>query len=436
MLDNTQLRRYSRHLLLPEIGMEGQEKLLGASVLIVGAGGLGSPAALYLAAAGVGRIGLIDFDVVDASNLQRQVLYGTSDVGRPKIEAARERLGDLNPDIAVDVYDDRLTSDNALDYFRKFDIVADGTDNFATRYLVNDASVLTGTPNVYASIYRFDGQVSVFGAPGGPCYRCLFPEPPPPGAVPSCAEGGVLGVLPGILGSLQATEVIKQICGFGDPLVGRMLVVDAADMRFRTLTVPRDPDCPVCGDSPEITELIDYEAFCAGGASDGAEALGSASGSASDHAVAAAPGGAPVPAGASDHDGEAPNQNVSASSNSPPSTRDASMFSFNRTPGISVQEFAEMRRRKADHLLLDVRLPAEVAIADIGGTVIPMSELPDRVGEIEEYRDRDVVVMCRSGSRSARVVQYLRSLGYEKAVNLEGGILAWSEKIDDSVPTY
>ncbi|NNF05010.1 MAG: molybdopterin-synthase adenylyltransferase MoeB [Rhodothermales bacterium] len=408
MLDPDQRRRYSRHILLPEFGSQGQEKLLAASVLIVGAGGLGSPAALYLAAAGVGRIGLIDFDEVDESNLQRQVLYGTSDVGRPKIEAARDRLIDLNPGITVEVFNDRLTSDNALGYFASFDVVADGTDNFATRYLVNDASVLSGTPNVYASIFRFDGQVSVFGAPGGPCYRCLFPEPPPPGAVPSCAEGGVLGVLPGILGSLQATEVIKLITGIGESLVGRMLVVDAADMRFKTLAVTRDPDCPVCGESPEILELIDYEAFCAGGA----------------------PG--PVPASgnaASDATIPPPNQTRHASSND-------AMFSFRSTPGISVHEYADMRRKNSDHLLLDVRMPAEVEIADIGGTVIPMSELQDRLDEIESFRDRDVVVMCRSGGRSARVVQVLRSLGFEKAVNLEGGILAWSDQIDDSIPTY
>lgn len=418
MLDNEQRRRYSRHLLLPEIGLEGQEKLLDASVLIVGAGGLGSPVGLYLAAAGVGRIGIIDFDEVDESNLQRQVLYGTSDVGRPKIEAARDRLHDLNPGITIDVFADRLSSDNALDYFEAFDVVADGTDNFATRYLVNDASVLTGTPNVYASIFRFDGQVSVFGAPGGPCYRCLFPEPPPPGAVPSCAEGGVLGVLPGILGSLQATEVIKQICGFGDPLVGRMLVVDAAEMRFRTLTVPRDPDCPVCGETPEVTELIDYETFCAGPI----EASGRAGAGLAETVISGS--------------SERPNQTDASSSNSPQSTRDTAMFSSSRTPAISVREFAELRKQGRDHLLLDVRLPAEVDIADIGGTVIPMSELQNRMDEIEPYRERDIVVMCRSGARSARVVQYLRSLGYAKAVNLEGGILAWSEEIDDSVPTY
>lgn len=422
MLDSEQRKRYSRHLLLPEIGLEGQQKLLDASVLIVGAGGLGSPVGLYLAAAGVGRIGIVDFDTVDATNLQRQILYGTSDVGRPKTEAARERLNDLNPGISIEVFPERLTSENAIDLFNAFDVIADGTDNFATRYLVNDASVLTGTPNVFASIYRFDGQISVFGAPGGPCYRCLFPQPPPPGAVPSCAEGGVLGVLPGILGSLQATEVIKQICGFGNPLVGRMLVVDAAEMQFRTLTVPRDPACPACGESPEVTELIDYEAFCAGAP----DSPGKRATTGPDAPTGPVPGSPPAD----------PNQKGEASSNPTSSTQSTSMFSFKRTPSISVRDFAEMREQGDDHLLLDVRMPAEVAIADIGGTVIPMSELQDRLDEIEPWKDRDVVVMCRSGARSARVVQALRSMGYEKAVNLDGGILAWSKEIDDSVPTY
>jgi adenylyltransferase/sulfurtransferase len=392
-LSPDELQRYSRHLTLPEFGREGQEKLKTSSVLLVGAGGLGSPAATYLAAAGVGRIGLVDFDRVEASNLQRQILYGTSDVGRPKLEAAEERLHDLNPHVEVDVHEVRLTSDNALDIIDEYDVVADGTDNFPTRYLVNDACVMTGTPNVYASIFRFEGQVSVFATEDGPCYRCLYEEPPPPGLVPSCAEGGVLGILPGLVGTLQATEVIKLLAGIGEPLVGRLLMIDALNMNFRTLSVPTNTDCPVCGEDPSVTELIDYEAFC---------------GIPSDD----------------------------ASSSNASSTNGTPDVSDSETPAITVHDLDARRESGDAPFVLDVREPYEAEIADIGADkLIPVDELEDRLDELEDRKDEEIVVHCRSGGRSAKAVDLLRQQGFD-AFNLEGGTLAWSEEIDDSVPTY
>lgn len=387
-LSPDELQRYSRHLTLPEFGQEGQEKLKASSVLLVGAGGLGSPAAMYLAAAGVGRIGLVDFDRVEASNLQRQVLYGTSDVDRPKLEAAAERLEDLNPHVDVEAHELRLTSDNALDIIDEYDVVADGTDNFPTRYLVNDACVMTGTPNVYASIFRFEGQVSVFATEDGPCYRCLYEEPPPPGLVPSCAEGGVLGVLPGFIGSLQATEVIKLLAGIGEPLVGRLLMANALEMNFRTLDVRTNPDCPVCSDHPTVTELIDYEAFC------GIEPASSTNGTADD------------------------------------------MAEDDAVPEITVQELKQRRDAGNAPFVLDVREPYEAEIASLGADqLIPVDQLEDRLAELDVGQDEELVVHCRSGGRSARATKLLREKGY-RASNLAGGVLAWSDEIDPDVPQY
>jgi adenylyltransferase/sulfurtransferase len=388
-LSSEELQRYSRHLTLPEFGKEGQEKLKNSSVLLVGAGGLGSPAATYLAAAGVGRIGLVDFDTVEASNLQRQILYGTRDVGRPKLEAAAERLHDLNPHVEIERHETRLTSDNALEIIDDYDVVADGTDNFPTRYLVNDACVMTGTPNVYASIFRFEGQVSVFATEDGPCYRCLYEEPPPPGLVPSCAEGGVLGILPDFIGTLQATEVIKLLADLGEPLVGRLLMVDALEMNFRTLDVPVNPECPVCGDDPSVTELIDYEAFC------GINFDGSENGSSDD---------------VSDAD--------------------------DAVPEVSVHDLKKRRDDGDAPFLLDVREPYEAEIASIDADqLIPVDELADRLDELAVNKEDEFVVHCRSGGRSAKATKMLREKGY-KAANLAGGVLAWSEEIDDSVPQY
>ena len=382
-----ELRRYNRHLILPEVGLEGQKKLKAASVLLVGAGGLGSPLALYLAAAGVGRLGLVDFDVVDETNLQRQVLHGTKDVGRPKLESARDRILDINPHVQVDLYKTRLTSENALDIIKEYDLVADGTDNFPTRYLVNDACVLAGKPNVYASIFRFEGQVSVFGTPDGPCYRCLYPEPPPPGLVPSCAEGGVLGVLPGLVGTIQATEVIKMILGIGTPLIGRLLLVDALHMQFRTLKVRKNPECPICGEHRTIHELIDYEQFC----------------------------------GLPSRNGEAAAQQTAEG----------------EVPEITVHELKARLERGDRPVILDVRKPHEVQIASIGhDLLIPVDELPERLSELESYRDREIVVYCRSGARSARATKLLREAGFRDVKNLKGGILAWSQEIDPSLPQY
>lgn len=371
MLTTEEIARYSRHLLLPEVGVEGQERLKASSVLIVGAGGLGSPLSMYLAAAGIGTIGIVDFDIVDVTNLQRQILYGQADVGRKKLAAAETRLAALNPHVRMVRHDTKLTAANALDLIEQYDIVADGTDNFATRYLVNDACVLAGKPNVYASIYRFDGQVSVFGAKDAPCYRCVYPEPPPPGTVPSCSEGGVLGVLPGIIGSIQAAEVIKLAGGFGEPLVGRLLLFDALDMRFRTLTVPRDPACPICGEKPTQTELIDYDAFCG----------------------------------------------ITG-------------------PEVSTYELKAKLDAGDDFLLLDVRSVREFDMTNIGGTLIPLPELMDRLSEISECREKDIVVVCRSGARSGKAVKDMKENGFKRVFNLRGGLLAWSETIDSTVPRY
>jgi adenylyltransferase/sulfurtransferase len=378
-LSKEEVLRYSRHLIMPEVGMEGQLKLKRAKVLLVGSGGLGAPLALYLAAAGVGRLGLVDFDRVDFTNLQRQVLYTTGDVGRPKLEAARRRLTDLNPEIQIDTYETHLTSENALDILRPYDIIVDGTDNFPTRYLVNDASVLLGKPNVYGSIFRFEGQVSVFGAPDGPCYRCLYPEPPPPGLVPSCAEGGVLGVLPGIIGSLQAMEVLKLVLGNGNPLAGRLLVFDALEMSFRELKLRKNPECPICGPHRTITELIDYYEFCG----------------------------------------------VRGEEAPPPSVQ---------VPEMTARELRERLSRGENIFLLDVREPHEYQICNLGGYLIPLGDLPRRVQEINA--SGPVVVHCRSGARSAEAVDFLRKAGFSRVWNLKGGILAWSDEVDPSVPKY
>jgi adenylyltransferase/sulfurtransferase len=383
-LTNDEVKRYSRHLIMPEVGVDGQEKLKRGSVLCIGAGGLGSPAALYLAAAGVGRIGIVDFDVVDYSNLQRQVIHGTPDVGRSKLASAKDRLLALNPHVTIDTYETALSSKNALELFQPYDVILDGTDNFPTRYLTNDACVILGKPNAYGSIFRFEGQASVFATKGGPCYRCLYPEPPPPGLVPSCAEGGVLGVLPGVIGTIQATEAIKLITGIGEPLIGRFLIYDALRMKFRELKLKRDPDCPVCGTNPTVTELIDYEQFC---------------------------GVAPA----------APEVAVSTSTNNETET--------------DVKELKRKIDAREDFFLLDVREPNEFQIGRIpGSTLIPLGEVPQRVSEIP--RDKEIVVHCKMGGRSARAATFLRQQGYKNVKNLKGGILDWSDKIDPSVPKY
>jgi len=375
-LSHEEILRYSRHLILPDVGVEGQRKLKAARVLLVGAGGLGSPAALYLAAAGVGTIGLVDFDVVDKTNLQRQIIHGTSSVGRPKLESATERIRELNPNVRVETFETRLTSENALDIIREFEIVADGTDNFPTRYLVNDACVLLGKPNVYGSIFRFEGQASVFHAKAGPCYRCLYAEPPPPGLVPSCAEGGVLGVLPGIIGSIQAMEAIKLILGAGEPLIGRLLLFDALKLQFRELKLQKDPDCPVCGTHPTVTALIDYEAFCGIGA---------------DTAY---------------NDAE-----------------------------ITAQELEAEWKNNPDLLVLDVRDPHEYQIAHIDGAVlIPLSELPTRLGQLDGHRE--IVTHCHHGARSLKALEILKAAGFSKVRSLRGGIDAWAVNVDPGLPRY
>ena len=377
-LSNEEVQRYSRHLIMPEVGMDGQRKLKAARVLCIGAGGLGSPATMYLAAAGVGQLGIVDFAVVDYSNLQRQILHGTPDVGRPKLQSAKDRLHAINPGVHVETYETALSSQNALRLFESYDVIVDGTDNFPTRYLVNDACVLLGKPNAYGSIFRFEGQASVFAMQDGPCYRCLYPEPPPPGLVPSCAEGGVLGVLPGIIGTIQATEAIKILIGIGEPLVGRFLIFDALRMRFRELKLRRDPDCPVCGDRPTVRELIDYEQFCG---------------------VTAVPQtGAPL-------------------------------------EETSVEGLKTRLDSEDDLLLLDVREPQEYQICAIpGSTLIPLGELPGRLAELEGRRN--IVVHCKSGVRSAKAVKLLREAGFSDTVNLKGGILAWIDRVDPSLPKY
>jgi adenylyltransferase/sulfurtransferase len=378
-LSNEEIRRYSRHLILPEFGMEGQRKLKQGSVLLIGTGGLGSPLALYLAAAGVGHIGLVDFDIVDESNLQRQIIHGTSTLGIRKTESAKMRLRDLNPHIDIATYDVQITSDNAFDLIRPYDVIVDGTDNFPTRYLTNDACVMLGKPNVYGSIFRFEGQATVFSPKhGGPCYRCLYPEPPPPGLVPSCAEGGVLGVLPGVIGTIQATEAIKLLTGIGEPLIGRLLLYDALAMRFRELKLRRNPDCPVCGDHPTVTELIDYQQFC----------------------------------------GISPEE----------AHRDATI---EMTPA----EVADWLHSDNPPFLLDVREPNEWEICHIPGAVrISVNELAERMNELDSAVE--MVVYCRSGVRSARAVELLRQAGFRKVKNMAGGILRWSDEVDPSVPKY
>ena len=392
-LSNEEIRRYSRHLILPEIGMAGQRRLKESSVLLVGAGGLGSPVALYLAAAGVGRIGIVDPDVVDESNLQRQVLHGTASLGVAKVESARDRLADINPNVEVTPIREPFTGATAMAVAADYDMIIDGTDNFPTRYLSNDVAVLLGKPNIYGSIFRFEGQVSVFWAERGPCYRCLFPEPPPPGVVPSCAEGGVLGILPGVIGTLQATEALKVLTGIGEPLVGRLLLYDALAMRFRELKIPKDPGCPVCGTSPTITAPVDYEAFCGVPAFD----TGNTTPSADGHTK---------------------------------STEDKTMA----VPEVSVEELAKMRESGEPITLIDVREPNEYEVANLGGTLIPLGELENRTGEVP--RDGRVIVHCKLGGRSARAVEYLQSQGYTNVENLAGGITAWSERVDPSVPKY
>src|SRR5215208_3360715 len=383
-LSNDEVQRYSRHLIMPEVGVDGQEKLKKGSVLCIGAGGLGSPAALYLAAAGVGTIGIVDFDVVDFSNLQRQVIHGTSDVGRSKLASAKDRLLELNPHIGIETYETALSSENALELFKPYDVILDGTDNFPTRYLTNDACVLLGKPNAYGSIFRFEGQASVFAAENGPCYRCLYPEPPPPGLVPSCAEGGVLGVLPGIIGVIQATETIKLITGIGEPLIGRFMIYDALRMKFRELKLRKDPECPVCGTNPTVTKLIDYEQFC---------------------------GLRPEP------------QQVQ--------TTGAAVNDWEITP-VDLKKKIDAGETP---LVLDVREPNEYQINRIAGsTLIPLGELPRRYQELP--RDREIVTQCKMGGRSAKAMEFLKSVGFTNVKNLRGGILEWIDKVDPSQPKY
>ena len=377
-LSTEEMKRYNRHLIMPEVGMDGQKKLKAASILMIGAGGLGSPAALYLAAAGIGRLGIVDFDVVDFSNLQRQILHTTGDVGRSKLESARERIRQMNPNVQVELHETQLTSQNALELFSRYDIIVDGTDNFPTRYLVNDACVLSGKPNVYGSIFRFEGQASIFAAADGPCYRCLYPEPPPPGLVPSCAEGGVLGILPGIVGTIQATEAIKLILGAGEPLVGRLLLFDALQMKFRELKLRKNPECPACG-TREIRKLIDYEQFC---------------------------GVAPKPesAGASEWE-------------------------------ITPVELKKRLDRGEKIFILDVREPHEYQICKLQGShLIPLGELPRRMGELDGTQE--IVVHCKMGGRSAKAVDFLRQSGFQKLKNLKGGIDLWAQTVDPSIPRY
>jgi len=378
-LTNEEILRYSRHLIMPEVGMEGQLKLKSARVLLIGTGGLGAPLGLYLTAAGVGHIGLVDFDVVDFTNLQRQVTFGTSDVGKPKTEAASARLTNLNPDVKISSYETKLTSENALELFKDYDIIVDGTDNFPTRYLVNDACILLGKPNVYGSIFRFEGQVTVFGMPDGPCYRCLYPEPPPPGLVPSCAEGGVLGVLPGIVGSLQALETIKLIIGRGESLAGRLVLFDALAMKFRELKLRKNSHCPMCGTHRKIHQLIDYNEFC----------------------------------GIRGEEETETNLHV---------------------PEIGARELKARLDRGDDIFILDVREPHEYQICNIKGHLIPLGELPRRVHELDSARE--IVAHCKSGKRSAQAVDFLRQAGFRKIYNLHGGILSWSTEVDPTVPRY
>ena len=394
-----QLTRYSRHFILPEIGEEGQKKLLKAKVLLIGAGGLGSPLGLYLAAAGVGTLGIVDFDLVDLSNLQRQILHTNDEIGKPKIDSAEKRIKAMNPDTMVVKYPVRLSSENALGILKDYDIVIDGTDNFPTRYLTNDACVFLNKPNIYGSIFRFDGLAAVFKADEGPCYRCLYPEPPPPGMVPSCAEGGVLGILPGVIGLIQATKAVKLIVGIGRPLIGRLLVYDALQMTFRELKLRKDPDCPVCGKNPTVKELIDYEQFC-----------GLRRGATSPH-----PGPLPEGEGESSTGGQA-DQVVA---------------------DISVDELKRKLDQKEDILLLDVREPFEHRIANIpGAKLIPLGQIEARIGEIEPFKGKEIVAHCHHGGRSRRALEFLHSKGFRRLKNVAGGIDEWSLHVDSSVPRY
>ncbi|MFN2153000.1 MAG: molybdopterin-synthase adenylyltransferase MoeB [Anaerolineales bacterium] len=380
-LTHEEILRYSRHLLIPEVGLEGQKKLKAASVLVIGTGGLGSPVALYLAAAGIGHIGLVDYDVVDYSNLQRQIIHGMSTLDDLKVESARQRMLDVNPDIQVDVYNEIFTSENAFRIAEPYDIIIDGTDNFPTRYLSNDLAVLTGKPNIYGSIFRFDGQVSVFDGKEGPCYRCIFPEPPPPGLVPSCAEGGVLGILPGTIGTLQATEALKLILGIGEPLIGKLLLYNALDMSFDFVKLRKNPDCKVCGPNPEVTELIDYEEFCG------------------------------VPA----HDHES--------------------GSAGADWDITATQLAERLKHGDDLKIIDVREPHELEISRIkGAELIPLGQLASRMSELDSAQE--IVLMCKAGTRSARALEVLHSAGFRKIKNLRGGINAWAREVDPSLPIY
>ena len=383
-LSNEEIGRYSRHLIMPEVAVDGQKKLKAAKVLTIGTGGLGSPLALYLAAAGVGTIGIVDFDVVDESNLQRQIIHGTSDVGRPKIESARDRIKEINPNVEVIAYEEALTSENALDIFKDYDVIVDGTDNFPTRYLVNDACVLLGKPNVYGSIFRFEGQASVFYAEEGPCYRCLYPEPPPPGLVPSCAEGGVLGILPGAIGVVQATETVKLILGAGEPLIGRLMLYDALNMKFREMKLRKDPNCPVCGENPTVTELIDYQEFCG-----------------------------------------------------IPQAVEADRREEGQVPEITVTELNEKLNNGGGLTVLDVREPHEYEVANLGpqgAKLIPLGELPQRLVELDQ--NAHYAVHCRSGARSAKAVKLMQNAGFGDVKNVKGGILAWSDEVDPSIPKY
>jgi adenylyltransferase/sulfurtransferase len=382
-LSGDEIKRYSRHLIMPEVGVEGQRKLKAAKVLCIGAGGLGSPAAMYLAAAGIGTLGIVDYDVVDFSNLQRQILHGTPDVGRSKLQSAKDRLNALNPNVHIETYEEALTSANALRLFAPYDVILDGTDNFPTRYLVNDACVLSGKPNAYGSIFRFEGQASVFATKDGPCYRCLYPEPPPPGLVPSCAEGGVFGVLPGIIGVIQATETIKLVLGAGEPLIGRFLIYDALRMRFRELKLRKDADCPVCGTHPTVTKLIDYEQFC----------------------------------------GVAPHQLAEAAK--PATSADA----------LTSRELKAELDRGEVLTIIDVREPQEYQINRVPGSVlIPLGDLPKRYVELDP--NANLVTQCKSGMRSAKAQEFLRSKGFTRVRNLTGGVLGWIDQVDPTQPKY
>ncbi len=383
-LNHDQIKRYTRHILLPEVGVEGQKKLLNAKVLIVGAGGLGCPIGLYLTAAGVGTIGLVDFDTVDASNLQRQILFTTEDVGKPKVEAAAKRLKLLNPDVKINTYQVALKSDNIMDILKDYDMIIDGTDNFPTRYLTNDAASLQNKPNIYGSIFRFDGQVTVFKTPEGPCYRCLYPEPPPPGEVPSCAEGGVMGAMVGTIGAIQATEAIKLITGAGKPAIGKLVVYNSLDMQFRNLKLRKDPSCPLCGTNPTIKALIDYEQFCGMKVED-------------------------------------------------TQTKEVAVGKDE----ITALELKVKLDEKQDFAFIDVREPNEFDIARIpGSTLIPLSQLPNRFHELDKYKGKEIVVHCKSGVRSAKAIAFLKQQGFDKLVNVAGGILGWSDQVDSSVPKY